>query len=93
MLVEGFCSGAVQVSALLVRGTRSLDDWFSKFRDSIVVSSSRVDCPLLNVYRIVDPLKMTPLCYLETSSVNHLLMWRDSILQNNKDSNSTAAKA
>ena len=73
MRVAGFYSGAVEVSAVLILGTGSLDDWFTVFRDSIVVSSSRVGFPLLNVYWIVDPLKMTSLCYLEKSSVSHLV--------------------
>jgi len=91
--VAGFCSGTVEVSVLLMHGTGSLDDCFSTFRDRILVSSSRVECLLLNVYWIVDPMKVTPLCQLDTSSTNHLVTWRDAILQNNKNSNRTAAKA
>jgi hypothetical protein len=91
MRVAGFCSDVVEVSVLLLHGTGSLDDWLSAFRDSIVVSTSTVKCPLLNVYWTVDPLKMTPLFYLETSSANHLVTWRDAILQ--KSYSSTAPKA
>ena len=79
MRVAGFCSGAVEISVLLIHGTESLDDRFSTFRDSLVVTSSRVECPLLNFYWIVDPLKMTPLCHLDTSSSYHLVTWRDAI--------------
>lgn len=43
--LQGFCSGAVEVSVLLGYGAASVDDWYPTFRDS-VFSSSSVECPV-----------------------------------------------
>ena len=71
--VLGFGNGAVEVCVLLVCGTTSLDGLCQTFRDSLVVSFSRVEmCNEKMKYEVLDfhPLKKWLLRSLETSTTN-----------------------